>query len=98
LVSPQYYRDPEATSKAFRGGSFRSGDLAVMHPDGTVSIVDRSKDIIISGGEVSIHIVVTVNALTQKKTGQNASSLSIEQGVCVPIQLFFSIYMSVLQN
>lgn len=49
----QYFRDPDATKRAFRGGSFRSGDLAVMHPDGTVAIMDRSKDIIISGGEVS---------------------------------------------
>jgi acyl-CoA synthetase (AMP-forming)/AMP-acid ligase II len=48
----QYFRDPEATRKAFRGGWFNSGDLAVMHPDGTVAILDRSKDIIISGGEV----------------------------------------------
>lgn len=50
----QYFRDPEATVKAFRGGVFRSGDLAVMHPDGSVAIMDRSKDIIISGGEVSM--------------------------------------------
>jgi len=47
----EYYRDPEATHKAFRGGYFGSGDLAVMHPDGAVAIMDRSKDIIISGGE-----------------------------------------------
>lgn len=47
----EYFRDPEATAKAFRGGAFRSGDLAVWHPDGTVAIMDRSKDIIISGGE-----------------------------------------------
>lgn len=50
----QYFRDPEATKKAFRGGSFISGDLAVMYPDGTVAIMDRSKDIIISGGEVRV--------------------------------------------
>jgi acyl-CoA synthetase (AMP-forming)/AMP-acid ligase II len=50
----KYFRDPEATKKAFRGGSFRSGDLAVMHPDGSVAIMDRSKDIIISGGEVRV--------------------------------------------
>jgi acyl-CoA synthetase (AMP-forming)/AMP-acid ligase II len=49
----QYYRDPEATRKAFRGGYFNTGDLAVMHPDGAIAIVDRSKDIIISGGEVN---------------------------------------------
>ena len=49
---PQYFRDPEATKKAFRGGYFGSGDLAVMFPDGSISIQDRSKDLIISGGEV----------------------------------------------
>jgi fatty-acyl-CoA synthase len=46
-----YYRDPDATAEAFRGGWFHSGDLAVMHPDGYVEIKDRLKDIIISGGE-----------------------------------------------
>ncbi|KAF9240924.1 acetyl-CoA synthetase-like protein [Melanogaster broomeanus] len=47
----QYFRDPEATRKAFRGGYFSSGDIAVMHPNGVLQIMDRSKDIIISGGE-----------------------------------------------
>jgi fatty-acyl-CoA synthase len=46
-----YYRDPEATTTAFRGGWFHSGDLAVMHPDGYIELRDRKKDIIISGGE-----------------------------------------------
>jgi len=51
IVMKEYFKDPEATRKAFRGGYFNSGDLAVMHPDGSISIQDRSKDIIISGGE-----------------------------------------------
>jgi fatty-acyl-CoA synthase len=46
-----YYNDPEATAKAFRGGWFHSGDLAVWHPDGYIELRDRAKDIIISGGE-----------------------------------------------
>jgi fatty-acyl-CoA synthase len=46
-----YLKNPAATEKAFAGGWFHSGDLAVMHPDGYVKIKDRSKDIIISGGE-----------------------------------------------
>ena len=46
-----YYRDQEATDKAFAGGWFHSGDLAVMHPNGYIELRDRSKDIIISGGE-----------------------------------------------
>ena len=46
-----YYRDPEATARAAPDGWFRTGDLGVMHPDGYVELKDRSKDIIISGGE-----------------------------------------------
>ena len=46
-----YYDDPAATERAFAGGWFHSGDLAVRYPDGYVAIVDRSKDVIISGGE-----------------------------------------------
>ena len=46
-----YLKNPGATAEAFAGGWFHSGDLAVMHPDGYVKIKDRSKDIIISGGE-----------------------------------------------
>jgi fatty-acyl-CoA synthase len=46
-----YLKNPAATKEAFAGGWFHSGDLAVMYPDGYVKIKDRSKDIIISGGE-----------------------------------------------
>jgi fatty-acyl-CoA synthase len=46
-----YLKNPTATGEAFAGGWFHTGDLAVMHPDGYVEIKDRSKDIIISGGE-----------------------------------------------
>jgi fatty-acyl-CoA synthase len=46
-----YLKNPAATERAFAGGWFRSGDLAVVHPDGYLRIKDRSKDIIISGGE-----------------------------------------------
>ena len=50
-VMTGYYRDPEATAKAFSGGWFHSGDLGVMHPDRYIELRDRIKDIIISGGE-----------------------------------------------
>ncbi|GIT92283.1 acyl-CoA synthetase [Jannaschia pagri] len=50
-VMKGYYKNPEATAEAFAGGWFRSGDIAVKHPDGYVQIADRAKDIIISGGE-----------------------------------------------
>jgi fatty-acyl-CoA synthase len=46
-----YLKNPKATREAFAGGWFHSGDLAVMQPDGYVKIKDRSKDVIISGGE-----------------------------------------------
>ncbi len=46
-----YLKNPKATQEAFAGGWFHSGDLAVQYPDGYIKIKDRSKDIIISGGE-----------------------------------------------
>jgi len=46
-----YLKNPNASAEAFRGGWFHTGDLGVMHPDGYAKIKDRSKDVIISGGE-----------------------------------------------
>jgi fatty-acyl-CoA synthase len=51
VVMKGYLKNPGATEEAFAGGWFHTGDLAVVHPDGYVKIKDRSKDIIISGGE-----------------------------------------------
>ncbi len=51
IVMKGYLKNPAASEKAFAGGYFHSGDLAVCHPDGYIEIRDRSKDIIISGGE-----------------------------------------------
>ena len=51
LTMKGYLKNPRATADAFAGGWFHSGDLAVRHPDGYVKVRDRSKDIIISGGE-----------------------------------------------
>jgi fatty-acyl-CoA synthase len=51
IVMSGYFQDPAATSQAFRGGWFHSGDLAVWHPDGNIELRDRGKDVIISGGE-----------------------------------------------
>ena len=50
-VMEGYYKQPEETEKALRGGWFHTGDLAVMHPDGYIEVVDRAKDVIVSGGE-----------------------------------------------
>ena len=51
IVMKGYLKNPSATTRAFEGGYFHSGDLAVCHPDGYIEIRDRSKDVIISGGE-----------------------------------------------
>lgn len=51
VVMKGYLRNPAATAAAFAGGWFHSGDLGVMHPDGYLQLRDRSKDVIISGGE-----------------------------------------------
>jgi fatty-acyl-CoA synthase len=51
VVMKGYFRQPESTEEAFRGGWFHTGDVAVMHPDSYLEIRDRKKDVIISGGE-----------------------------------------------
>ena len=51
IVMKGYLKNPAATAKSFEGGWFHTGDLAVLEPDRYVKIKDRSKDIIISGGE-----------------------------------------------
>ena len=51
IIMKGYFKDPDATSRAFKEGWFRTGDLGVMHADGYLELKDRSKDIIISGGE-----------------------------------------------
>ncbi|KAI9499621.1 hypothetical protein BDB00DRAFT_794835 [Zychaea mexicana] len=62
-----YYNDPEETKRCFREGVFWSGDLAVRHPDGVIEIVDRSKDVIVSGGEniSSIEVENTIVAMEE---------------------------------
>ena len=50
-VMKGYFEQPDATTEAFRGGWFHSGDIGVCHPDGYIELRDRKKDIIISGGE-----------------------------------------------
>ena len=76
VVMKGYFKDKAATDKAMNGGWFHSGDLAVAHPDGYIKIQDRSKDIIISGGEnissieientLSKHPAVSIAAVVAK--------------------------------
>jgi len=62
-VMKEYFRDPDATAAAFKGGWFHSGDLGVRHPDGYIQLLDRAKDIVISGGE-NISTVEVEHALS----------------------------------
>ena len=76
VVMKGYFKDKEATEKSMEGGWFHSGDLAVTHPSGYIKIQDRSKDIIISGGEnissmeientISKHPAVSLAAVVAK--------------------------------
>jgi fatty-acyl-CoA synthase len=76
VVMPGYYRDPEATEAAFRGGWFHTGDAAVMHPDGYVEIRDRLKDVIISGGE-NISSIEVEGALLRHPAVQEAAVVGL---------------------
>jgi fatty-acyl-CoA synthase len=71
-----YYDDPEATANAFRGGWFHSGDVGVMHPDGYIELRDRSKDIIISGGE-NISTIEVENTLYQHPDVQEVAVVGV---------------------
>ncbi len=64
VVMKGYYKDKDATEKAMANGWFHSGDLAVTHPNGYIKIQDRSKDIIISGGE-NISSIEIENTITK---------------------------------
>ncbi|MET1412740.1 acyl-CoA synthetase [Roseibium sp. HPY-6] len=72
VVMKGYLKNPDATAKAFEGGWFHSGDLGVMHPDGYIQLKDRSKDIIISGGE-NISSIEVEDVLYKHKDVQAAA-------------------------
>jgi fatty-acyl-CoA synthase len=57
-VTPGYWRDPEATAEAFKGGWFHTGDLGTIDGQGFVQLVDRAKDVIVTGGETVYSIEV----------------------------------------
>jgi fatty-acyl-CoA synthase len=75
-VMKGYFRDEEATELAFSGGWFHSGDLGVMHPDGYVELMDRAKDIVISGGE-NISTVEVEQALLSHPAVVDAAVIGI---------------------
>jgi fatty-acyl-CoA synthase len=72
VVMDGYYNDPEATKKAMGDGWFRTGDAAVVHPDGYVEIRDRIKDVIISGGENISSVEVEGALLRHPAVGEAA--------------------------
>jgi fatty-acyl-CoA synthase len=76
VVMEGYYRDPEATAQALRGGWFHSGDAAVVHPDGYVEIRDRFKDVIISGGE-NVSSIAVEGALLRHPAVQEAAVIGV---------------------
>jgi len=97
VVMKGYLKNDKATKEAFRGGHFHSGDLGVRHADGHIEIRDRSKDIIISGGENISSIEVegvlhqhpavaaaAVVAAPHEKWGETpAAFIELRQGACV---------------
>lgn len=78
LCAKEYYKDPGATEKLFAGGCMHMGDLTVWHPDGAIQVLDRAKDIIISGEfnpldrKFNIRIILTIPG------GENISSVAVE--------------------
>lgn len=50
-ITAGYFNDTDATRKAFRGSYFHTGDLGVKHPDGYIQLLDRAKNVVVSGGE-----------------------------------------------
>jgi fatty-acyl-CoA synthase len=72
VVMKGYLKNKASTDKAFKGGWFHSGDLGVMHPDGYIQLKDRSKDIIISGGE-NISSIEVEDALYKHPSVQAAA-------------------------
>ena len=76
VVMEGYYRDPDATARAFAGGWFHSGDAAVVHPDGYMEIRDRMKDVIISGGE-NISSVEVEGALLRHPSVQEVAVVGL---------------------
>ena len=77
ICTRAYYKDPEATRKLLQGGVLHSGDLAVWHPDGSAQILDRAKDMIISGMYPS-KSTLNEDLANIAKGGENISSVALE--------------------
>lgn len=78
LCAKGYYRDPAATAKLFSGGWMHTGDLAVQHDDGAIQILDRAKDIIISGKHSCNPTIEVLYKVLTHVGGENISSVVVE--------------------
>jgi acyl-CoA synthetase (AMP-forming)/AMP-acid ligase II len=78
ICAKGYYKDAEATRKLWAGGVLHSGDLAVWHPDGAIQILDRAKDIIISGKPIIDIPHLPCAMLISDLGGENISSVALE--------------------
>jgi acyl-CoA synthetase (AMP-forming)/AMP-acid ligase II len=78
ICAKGYYKDAEATRKLWAGGVLHSGDLAVWHPDGAIQILDRAKDIIISGKLIIDIPHLPCAMLISDLGGENISSVALE--------------------
>lgn len=78
ICAKEYLKDEEATRKLFAGGGLHSGDLAVWHEDGSAQILDRAKDIIISGKLASLLLRQASETDTPLPGGENISSVALE--------------------
>src|SRR5215216_63472 len=76
MVAKGYFENEEATEEAFEGGWYHSGDVAVWHPDGYIEIRDRSKDIIVSGGE-NISTIEVEQAVSRHPAVMEAAVVAI---------------------
>ena len=76
MVAKGYFENEEATREAFEGGWYHSGDVAVWHPDGYIEIRDRSKDIIVSGGE-NISTIEVEQAVSRHPAVMEAAVVAI---------------------
>ena len=88
-----YYRDEEATARAFTDGWLHTGDLAVLHPDGYVEIRDRAKDIIISGGE-NISSIEVEHALAGHPAVLEAAVVAVPDDQWGEVPIAFVVLMS----
>lgn len=75
-VMKGYYKDDAATEESFAGGWFHSGDLGVRHPDGYVQLMDRAKDVVISGGE-NISSIEVEQALMKHPSVSDAAVIGV---------------------